>query len=242
MVTDKETIFENVNPDDNSGEETTESRSLSESFKSRFVGEGKKYASEDEAFKGLHNANAHIGRLETENAELREQAAKAKTADELLAAIRERDTDSDDKVPPSNTVGVRAVVREELRASQEGNTRQTNILAASDKMKEVYGSEATVKLKEKAAELNMSIEDMMNVAAKSPSGFMTWFQPRADQQSQPTLQGDRKNLGDDSTSAKVGTYKHYQKMRKENPGLYNQPATQMEMHDNASKLGDSFYE
>lgn len=242
MVTDKETIFEDVNPDDNSGDVTTSSNELSEGFKSMYVGEGKKYANEEEAFKGLHNANEHLSKLEAENAELREQASKAKTADELLAAIRERGTDSVDKVPQSNTVDVRAVVREELRASQEGNTRQTNILAASDKMKEVYGSEATAKLKEKSAELNMSIEDMMNVAAKSPSGFMTWFQPSADQQSQPTLQGDRKNLGDVSPSAKAGTYKHYQKMRKENPGLYNQPATQMEMHDNASKLGDSFYE
>ena len=52
------------------------------------VGEGKKYATPAELALAYAHANSHIGKLQQENQQFREQEGKSHTIEELLEAVK----------------------------------------------------------------------------------------------------------------------------------------------------------
>jgi len=56
-------------------------------YMEELVGEGKKYATDEDLAKGAYNANIHIGKLEAETAEFRRLAEEAKSKEDHLETI-----------------------------------------------------------------------------------------------------------------------------------------------------------
>jgi len=64
------------------------------------VGEGQKYKTPEELAKAYTNADQFIETLKEENRKLREQAASAKTIDEVLERMSKQNVAPEDDTPP----------------------------------------------------------------------------------------------------------------------------------------------
>jgi hypothetical protein len=84
------------------------------------VGEGKKYASAEDALRSVPHAQKHIQTLEAEMAELKEELAKRKTTQELLDELK-----SETRQPVENTTQ-EAGLNEDAIMSLVNQTLQRN--------------------------------------------------------------------------------------------------------------------
>lgn len=179
MSSDQDSIFNNTNT---ANPPTSEEGNKPSEFKlpdgvSEFVGEGKKYASVEDALKSVPHAQSHISNLEKELAELREQVDKVRNIEEVLAKMEEKANKSNDSETTTSVEvdeeAIAKLVESTLTKRQQQELADANILAADKGMKEVYGEKAQEVLVSKAKDLGLSVEDLMKTAARSPKAFLS---------------------------------------------------------------------
>lgn len=145
---------------------------------------------------------------------------------------------------------VEDMVESRLKEREFQRTRQQNIEQVKKVISEKWGRDAASKLQQVAQDLEMSVEELDNFAANRPKAFMkaagldgSSESPRQTSESHLSLftGGELNSQPVTSKNAGQRDYKYYQKIRKENPGLYHSPSVQKEMMENARKLGDSFF-
>lgn len=136
------------------------------------VGEGKKYASAEDALRSVPHAQKHIQTLETEMAELKEELAKRKTTQELLDELK-----SETKQPVENTTqeaglnedAIMSLVNQTLQRNEQTKTAKANADSVAQKFQSKYGSEAETVYNKLAGELGMSTQQLNSLATSSPS-------------------------------------------------------------------------
>lgn len=223
----------------------------------QLVGEGKKFATVEDALKGKVEADRTIADRNRELAEMREEMNRLREQSEILrrqvttsrepAAIdtpRDADRPVEDR---SNEIDLATRIREELRQAQEEDQKRLNIGAVASKLVEVYGTEdkANEVVKAKAAELGVSVEFLQDVAAKSPKAFFS--QIGLTDSTPATATATRSDVNaaalanTSTTGVKDGTYKFYENIRKSDPKLYFSAQVQNKMFADAKRLGDAFY-
>jgi len=177
MSTDQETtIFtETAQADQPEAQATNET---GDDYRSMYVGEGKKYSDEDKAFKALHYQGQHISQIESENAQLREQLAKATKLEELLLAKKEEEPAAPpqpEAQPQEPANDIDSLLDRKLEQREMANRLRSNIKSVDAAMKEAFGGEAQRKLVTKANEYGMPIDKMMDIAGSSPKAFLAMF-------------------------------------------------------------------
>jgi hypothetical protein len=143
------------NPFDQSGSEQPQNNQFEdktpEEFMSELVGEGKKYATPEEAVRALAHANHHISNLEGENANFRTKLDKASTVDDILGKLKQQgaesgsDTGVDDQSnqpPKADDVNVEELVKKLFQDQQSNATAQSNKKLVVDKMAMQFGGKA----------------------------------------------------------------------------------------------------
>jgi hypothetical protein len=152
------------------------------------VGEGKKYATLEDVHKAFPNAQNHITTLEADiatakanNELLQAELAKRKTAEELLADIKQSATATS---MTSTTVDatpdvLSEVVRNELarqaatsKATADADLAKVNQTKVVDSFKEKYGEKAEEFYSKLAADSSMTIADLNNLAVSSPEAVI----------------------------------------------------------------------
>lgn len=228
----------------------------------QFVGEGKKFATIDDFVKGYATAQQFIEHIKNENKELREDLNAQLTFNERFEQLqRNAEQRKQEQVqPPAQqpqvaTPGQPAIqeddlvtkVREITRREREEEQRRNNVETVSKKLVEVYGDtqKANAAMRNKADELGVPLEWLMDSAARSPRAFYQTIgldQEAPRQAAAPRSEVNPLALSKTGTSeAKPGTYAYYRQLRRENPRLYHTPKIQLEMHNKAQELGDAFY-
>ncbi len=165
-----------------------------------YVGEGKKYKTAEEAIASIPHAQSHIAKLEADNKTLREQqqAIEAK-----LAALLANQTPTSGVTAPApqvgtaaTTVDVEALVAQALVKQQALTQAQANSSKVAAELKQLYADKAESAYVAKAQELGLAVEDLNNMAAKSPQAVLTLFKATA-----PQVQGMQSSMA----SASLGT-------------------------------------
>ena len=136
------------------------------------VGEGKKYASAEDALRSVPHAQKHIQTLEAEMAELKEELAKRKTTQELLDELK-----SETKQPVENTTqeaglnedAIMSLVNQTLQRNEQTKTAKANADSVAKRFQSKYGSEAETVYNKLAGELGMSTQQLNSLATSSPS-------------------------------------------------------------------------
>jgi len=213
------------------------------------VGEGQKYKSPDELAKAYANLEAHSRKIEAENAKIR---AERDTREAGNTSTKQGQDDLDpadqpDKSPKqeapkrSDDVDLRSQIREEVTKLSEEEKLARNLETTASKMAEVYGSpqEATAAIKAKAAELDVGVDWLRNMAATSPKLFFNTMGVDAPQRSTSTpSSGNGARFGQQDTTR---NFEYFDKMRRDNPKQYFSAATQQEMLKQARTMGGDFY-
>lgn len=209
------------------------------------VGPGKKFATVDELAKSYTHGQNHISTLEAEAAQWREGLQSQVEAQRQQAlqnpppassnVQREDETNLDDRI------------RNAIEETRQQEKLTNNVNDVSTKLVSVYGDpqKANQAMQLKAAELDMSIEDLMEQAAKSPKAFFALVGLNDVARQAPAPRGNVNpaalNTLNPSGQAAAGTYGYYEQLRKENPRLYNSPKIQLQMHKEAMEKGEAFF-
>lgn len=215
------------------------------------MGEGKKYSDAAAVAKAIAEKDAFIARL-LEEARRKEADLQAslntKAFEDRLKAIEaaqstERPEPSvRDVTPPSAPLpDIEDVVQRAIADREATNTRTRNLLNVKDKLTSVYGEDFATRVKSRAAELNISLAKLNEMAAETPSAFYAVIgldvQRTPDNPAPPQT---RVNSAAQTTNHGVKNNAYYQNLRKTNPSLYWTPAVQMEEYNELKRQGDQF--
>jgi len=224
------------------------------SIVSDLVGEGKKYSSYQELEKAYTNADQFINRLKEEGVQLRGELDKRLNAEDMVEQIkREREelkaqaeAAQGNTTPQFDESKLTDLISSTLAQKETQKTVEANILNVDAKMKEMYGEKAKDVLHQKASENAVSVEFMMEVAAKSPTAFFNTLGISAKGQTTPSNTHssgtNTQAMNTSNSSTEVGTWKYFEELRKSNPKEYYKPATQNQLFKMRTEKGqEAFY-
>lgn len=208
------------------------------------VGEGKKYASVEDLAKSVGYSQKHIEQLEAETATYR---STLQDNIELQRQRIEQNRPSAQTEQRTDEVDLETRIRDTIAQTERDNKLAKNVNDVSEKLVSLYGSpqKANEVVKQKADELGVSIQFLMDSAAQSPKAFYAQIGLNDSTRPAPALHGNvnpqaLSNLNP-SGNAQPGTYAYYESLRKSNPKLYNSPKTQLQMHKDAMERGEAFF-
>lgn len=231
-----------------------------------FVGEGKKYATEQEALASLPYAQEHIKKLEADNAKLAAELAKAKLAEELLAELKggsttdsdtaqsSADASTDDKSVSQNAQNtasdssgdnLESKVAEIVQKLKQTEEAKNNYAKFESELFKLYGENSATELKKLSERTGLSLNDLQDLAQRSPNAVLTMLDksgnsnsgtPAADVTASVTSDAF-KNVAPEGGKR---TFAYYEKIRKNNPDLYWTQEVQTAMHKDAATV-EGFY-
>ena len=140
------------------------------------VGEGKKYATAEEALKSIPHAQQHIGSMEQEMADMREDLAKRKAVEEVLQEINKTPTDIVPE-PQITEDQLDALIDNRLTAKTFKDKQDANTSEVINTFVDMYGDKEKAQeiYVKKAADLGLSIEQLNTLSASSPQAVYTMF-------------------------------------------------------------------
>lgn len=156
--------------------------------------DGRVLQTKEDAIKALTHARQHITTLEQENAQYKSKKAdeeraalQSDIAKEVLDTVRKeasRKADLTDQASKAelNKDELRALIREEYAAEQTATKQNMNYKSCLQNAKEVFGDSIDDKIGARAAELNMSMDEVVSMAKRSPTAFSELFIPKTKQQ------------------------------------------------------------
>lgn len=151
------------------------------------VGEGKKYASPEDALVALPHAQSHIETLELEMVTLREDLAKRKAVEDVLEEINKKPTDTVTE-PQFTPEQLDALIENKLIAKDAQAVAQSNISEVVNMFVQEFGDKekAEAIYDQKAKELGLNVDYINNLAATSPKAVFRLFGMESKTQSTPT--------------------------------------------------------
>lgn len=220
------------------------------------VGEGKKFKSFKDLEKSKIESDRYISHLEERLDEMREDYLKARDEntsrarlEDLIDQLQNRQPTTSSKEPKAKEVTKPSIDPEEFdshfSAKMKQIKQQENFNSVMGKLKEQYGETYETVLKNRMADLDLDVQFIDDLARNRPKAFFKALgldQPQLAPMKDPFATPIRTQHRSDSFAPQVEkrTWSYYQKLRKENPKLYTDPKTQVQMHNDALALGDEF--
>jgi hypothetical protein len=219
--------------------------------------ETSKYKSVEDLAKGKYESDRHIKNLERENADLRasnlhlkdDNVTKAKLEEYLDKITKATSAGS----PPASTSTTHAtddqplsheklapVVKKLLQEHEVSKTKEQNVRAVTDALKERFGQNWQEALNKQTEELGLDKSAINYLAETSPKAFFKTLgidtPPKTDPFTAPP-----KNSPHFAPRVEVKrTWSFYKDLKKNSPDTYNNPRTQAQMHQDYMKLGKDF--
>ena len=177
-------------------------------------------------------AQAHIAKLESENAEARDKVTEleksltsATTIDEALARIANQgEGQGQQSIDPTD---VAQVVREVLGQEQTKSKQETNWSNVQSTLNKEFGDWETAdrKIMERCSELDLTPAEATQMAKNSPKAFMDLFVPKAQaatsaKPGSSTGTGEMGQRGVAPSGTEVRDKAYYQNLRRTNPNKY----------------------
>lgn len=238
-------IFEKPSDQEGTVNEDADNTEMTSDELENLVGEGKKYATVEDALKSLPHKEQHISRIEQENADLRkklaEELAKVKDTLDELRGQRDEPKDKKSELDPD---ALAKLIDSRLTAKTEEQKRKENEAKVINTLVERYGSvkaaeEAYVK---KATELGLGVETFNELSGRSPKAVLSYFggssEPSGAGLTKPTVNTEAHIEGSDQR-----TYSYWEKWRKQNGNAnYYSEKIQKMIDRDMKRLGSKFFD
>lgn len=222
------------------------------------IGEGKKYKDLTAAAKALLEKDRFIERLKAENAEARGALRGEAKMDEFLEKLRAAQNSgtastsvttqgepSTNQNPNNNETKALTVdeVQKLMDARERAAAEQRNLDASITKVREAFGANYKVVMTQKAEELGMTQEYLLNLAKTQPKAFAKLVEADVAPQgraSPPTSSVNTAALGNKRSGEKNSAY--YSALRKQiGDAEFFKPSIQNQLHKDAQRLGEAFF-
>lgn len=243
------TLFEEKKPTDHVDE--------NKDYLAELVGEDKKFKSPQDLARSKAEADLFIDRLKGELQGLREELNAKMKLEDLLTKMETVSKPPSNEVQPNREEGKTALTPEELEAildsklneREQSRIQVSNIQEAKRVLSSSLGNDYAAKLDEKARSLGVSREFMDNLAKTQPKALFKLLDvdPNAttNNQSRESIfgapsSGVRSEGFKPASNEKTSSY--YESLRKSDPKSYWSPAMQNQIHKDAIRLGERFFD
>lgn len=214
-----------------------------------------KYKDNNGIVKAVEHKDQFIIQLKTEQAQLRAELETRIKNEEFLDKMNSFISGTNAKGAPSPqddtsdnktlTPTVTPQDVERLLEQRDDKKRQEdNLVMVERKLAETLGPNSGSKLKQRAIELDMSENDLVNIAKQNPKAFFQLV--GVEERSNQTFTPPPRNQLNTEFKPSNNTYgqknfSHYEELRKTKPNDYWQPRIQNEMMKALETQGDAFY-
>lgn len=231
-----------------------------DNYLNEFVGEDKKYKTQEDLAKAYYNADTHIKVLEKRLDALRDDYLKEREERQNTAKLEDLIKQLDQR-PNQNSLqdthtpvvrdepslkpdDIRGLLADELpkymSAYERSNKEKTNLNTVKAKLTERLGPKYQDALRNQMEQIGLSEEDMNALAKKSPDAFFRLFEQR-----QP--EGDIAPPRSSATFTPKVQSKHkkwseWQQLRKDNPKMFYDPKISRQMDVDSQALGEAFFD
>ncbi len=206
------------------------------------VGEGKKYKDVSDLAKAYVHADDFIEKLKAENHELKEKAAAAKTIDEVLERLnQQQNTQKED--PPTDVPDLQKMVEQAVTGLETRKQKESNLLKADTKMKEVFGDKAAEKFAEVASTPELKAA-YMQLAAVDPDKFVSLFAgnvPKNTAVETGSVNTTNMSVQVTQRTTTVGTKEYFDNIRRTSPAKYYSQDFQLMMDKAVRGNPDLYY-
>lgn len=211
-------------------------------FVSRVVeAKGATWSDPNTIAKGYLSAQAHIDTLEAELASAKEATSKNDYMKEVLERI-EAGKAKPVSGEPATTIAdtsatdnqgitveqIKGLVTETLTEQEAKRTAAQNLGETKRLLQEAFGTESSTRLASAMSTHGMSKERMDQLASESPTAFMALLGGPKPKQTNSTAATEVNTVNDLSSAGKKD-WAYWQKLRREQPKVYRDPATQTAM-------------
>lgn len=230
------------------------------------VGDGKKFKDVEALARGKYESDQYIPvliksldeqreemeRLRKEYLELKQEYDSRARLDDLLDNLdKSPNTRSDTlpnaandvKQPTIDPKEIESLVSRKIQEHEMTRKEQENFNLVRDRLKERFGDNYQNILKESMEALGLGENFVNELARKHPQVFFKTFGIDSNNSSREQFlpPPSSSNLSATfSPKTEKRTWSYYQKMKRENPTLYWDPKTRVQMHRDALTLGDEF--
>lgn len=219
------------------------------------VGDGKKFKSIEDLAKGKLESDRFIAQLQQELKGIREELNTRITLTEFMDNFKNSNTqpnqpsgDNQDRPGGESTAlkpeDLRKLLDEELAKREQVNVARQNLNTVKQRLSEAFGPNYATRLENEAQKLGVTKEFLNNMAASTPSAFLRLVGVDAPAQkvnedifSPPTSQRTGTPLGNGTVKNKA----YFDKIRQTDPKAYWTPAVQNELHREAARQGEAFF-
>jgi hypothetical protein len=219
------------------------------------VGEDKKFKTPQDLAKGKVMADQFIEQLTSENKALRQQILDAQAdatararLEELLQKFDQQQSQQQSNPNPQASVAnptptfkpeeIESLVTNKIVEFDTRRKQQENFNTVKAKLNERYGDKASEVVQSQIEALGISIEYANDLARNHPRAFERMF--GLDQPASSSTFNLPTSSGGFNKPQPKKTWTYYQKIKKENPKLYNSPEIQSEMARSYAELGGDF--
>jgi len=229
------------------------------SFYETYVGEGKKFKTNEDLAEAKWNSDHYIKTLEMQKDELRKDYLKLREDYEARAKLEElidqlqkapKPTTNNEYTPPVNVdkpgfdpKQLDSLVSSKIQEHEASKKQQENFQAFKEKLKERYGTNYSNVLKEQIDELGITEEFANNLAKSNPTVFYKTFgldEPVQQQNFQTPPKSTRISDNFNQKGSQKRTWSYYQELKKKDPRIYYDPKIAVQMEKDIQELGEAF--
>lgn len=223
----------------------------------QLVGPGKKFQSVEAALKGKIEADAFVASLTSEAAQLRQALAESEAEKARLAArasILDRVNQPNDTPgtnpaqhqAPNPAPGPKPMSDEDvvavIRRTDQQKQAEANLQRVDQTLVKTFGVDAVAVVRQRASELGLPVEDLMQVGARSPEALFNMIGvQKATDPGNPMYAGN--SFSNPGQGVELRNKAYYDKRRAEmgNLKFLGDRKLMLDMHKDAQALGDAFY-
>ncbi len=235
----------------------TQSPAPTPSVVDQLVGPGKRFQSVEAALKGKVEADAFVVSLTNETAQLRAALAESEAEKVRLAArasILDR-LNQPNEVPgtppaqpssPNPAPGPKPMSDEDvvavIRRTDQQKQAEANLQRVDQTLVKTFGVDAVAVVRQRASELGLPVEDLMQVGARSPEALFNMIGVhKAAEPGNPMYNGN--GFQTPGQGVEIRNKAYYDKRRNEmgNLKFLGDRNLMLSMHKDAQALGDAFY-
>lgn len=213
--------------------------------------------------RGKYESDRFIQKLQNEQAELRKdletrlalEAYLEKTIGKGMSTNTPSNTNQSDNLgndepgngEPANKglneEAIAALIKKTLSQETQKATQDKNINTVRQEMEKVWGKDYSSKLATKAEELGVGKEFLNRLAMESPKAFLSVMGVEAKSQVNASVFTPPQTGVRSTTTEQVGVRNkaYYDQLKKSNPGEFWRSNTQAQMHKDALRLGEAFF-
>lgn len=223
------------------------------------VGENKKFKDYAALAKGKAYADSMIDHLTAEQATLRqdylnlrnEYNSRAKLEDLVEKLSTQRPSSSDDNhnanedrnTPPQfDSKQIESLVSSKLQEFEANKRQQENFSQVQSKLRERFGNNYQSVLKSQMDELGLNENEINDLARRNPKLLYKAIGLDEDTKFESFHAPPQSQRRSDNFSPSITkrNWTYYEKMRKDQPDVYWDPKTQVQMHKDAQELKGDF--